>query len=200
MSRSRREKAMMRRKRRLALITLFFIVTMVLSVVGYSMSQSTQTQAYDYYGDTRFVLQTDRWEYRYDGQEYEALFMPQEIIYSTADDFVLGQSVVFETDTIENASTVLLQGIDLGKFRAREQLSALGKTVRFAQGNTLSDCGNVSSGHTYVQFVSTNESAYGISELATNNGGSCVVVNVLDGQDAAKIADYLVYRAIGLVQ
>ena len=189
--RNLREQRIERKKRRLGIVALFLVFTMVGSVIGFSMFQNPNATNAQFYGDYRFVFKQDHWEFALDGEVWQSFFLPQDVDY-IGNPFISSQNLLLVHDPNMNASIEIFQSIDLVKFNLRNQFSDYENYFVRIDSRT-NGCELADNTGTVIVFEYSNETL----DLVQN--GNCIIATGSTGREMLMLGDRILYNLLDVI-
>ena len=179
-------------------VSIFIVVIMVTSVLGFVMTMSNETSTDRSYKGIDFLADGNSWRFNHEGKSYEVEYLPEEIQHikiSLGIKDMLDKSVLYTTSDLN------------GKYKEQAAL---------AQYQIQSNLGNIGM---YSLTGATHENSYNIPVITCENAtssmpviffkegnstevysqGNCIIAQASYDQDLVRIADRIIYEKLGII-
>lgn len=185
-----------REKSRKTLYTIIIAGIMILSVIGFTMTQSS-SQTVKYNGYT-FKLEDQKWTTKANNQKFSFYYLPSEVSYINSTNLESLKYVKSVYLTF-NPEQKYLQVIDLIRFELAENLFNL--EIYPIQSVTLNNslynlpiitCLNATQFVPIIEFKESDE-----TEIIIQN--NCIILNSASEQDFIKLKDLLLYKILRVI-
>ena len=183
---------------------IFIVVIMVLSVLGYSIGNLSNTNDSEFiYNGYSFELdasdeQNPVWRVSKEDsaeQDYDFHFKPEEVSDVLIEGKVNYPRYYLVDHPEANISTSDLQLISLAKFETKSSLEAAGKIINIGfltnSSGTQVTCENASEGSAVVIFNINN-----ITQVKNEN--NCISISGFDGREAVRAKEMFLFRLLGI--
>lgn len=181
-------------------MSLFIVGLMVLSVVGFVMIDADDSGK-RVFGDVTFYKTLDGWRLHRDGSNFYFNFMPEEVLSIPVDDVAVGVfvkspilGIAYDPEDMVLKSVGVIQQY-MEQVLAQNQrtyvVRGVSNTSRYPSLPLLS-CSNASEKFPVLMFLSGNETRI-------TSKGWCLNAEVRSSSDVFRLADRVLFTALGVV-
>ena len=200
MAEERLDRRSKKRQRRNLFLGLFIVAIMILSVLGYTATQNSQSNAQNYNGHS-FAQSGEYWVTKMNKKVFEFNFLPSQVDYLSSDKFTFDPAYVYlVSDPNANYSTQDLAAIDYSKFELKNKIvdylgvdfAEIGYTQEYLGRHPIT-CANATPSVVVIDFIVSNQTKISFA----NN---CLTFSANVGIDIVKEKDFFLYKELGIIK
>ena len=185
-----------KKKSKKTLYTVIIAGIMILSVIGFTATQSSSQTVK--YGSYTFKLEGQKWTAKINNQKFSFYYLPSELSYINSTN-IYNLGYIKSVYLTFNPNQKYLQVIDLIRFELAENMFNLEiyPVQAVILNNSLYNlpiitCLNATQ---FVPVIEFRESEY--TEIINQN--NCIILNSASESDFIKLKDLLLYKILGVI-